>query len=202
MHMKCEVFGTIKNAAMDTAHLNGNAKKRTERMQSTSELNWIYAAHIHRMYCWFGKPVTIICHRLGMSYIEFEIWTDNRTTPSTKKDQRNWLALLSVHVPCTHHKLLYTYTHTHMNAMQGIGMLAFNLRNVKSGRWYFQKSIFWRDICFAVRLQTKQHPPFVLHAENVHKTHISASLGKFIVHFLFTKTSSTGLRWCWKIKTL
>lgn len=33
MNIKCEVFGTIKNAAMDTEHLNENAKKATENMK-------------------------------------------------------------------------------------------------------------------------------------------------------------------------
>lgn len=31
--MKCEVFGTIKNAAMDTENLNENVKGSTEKEQ-------------------------------------------------------------------------------------------------------------------------------------------------------------------------
>lgn len=113
-------------------------------------------------------------------YVYHWIWNMNGQPHHAIDQERPKKLTCIVERACVHHKLLYIHVYEWMSGRQGIGMLTHNFRNVKSGRWYFQKSIFWRHMfCTAVANQATS--PFILHAENVHKTspYLANSLSTF-----------------------
>lgn len=161
----------------------------------------VESSQVEFILCMHSIHISLICqacHNNLLSswnlYVEFEIWTDNRTTPSTKKDQRNWLALLSVHVPTINYYVHNTSIRYECYARHP-SMLTYNLRNAKSGRRHFQKSIFSFLETYVLHCGCKpSNSPFILHAENIYKTSLCN------VHFPFAKPF-TAIR-CSRIKTL